>query len=77
MIPGLENAEFARLGGIHRNTFINSPTLLDSELKLKTNIMRNWLLVLIGLFITFIGVITKKFFFLFFIIPLSLFWKKD
>ena len=36
-IPGLENAEFARLGGIHRNTFINSPTLLDSELKLKTN----------------------------------------
>ena len=30
MIPGLENAEFARLGGIHRNTFINSPTLLDS-----------------------------------------------
>ena len=37
MIPGLENAEFARLGGIHRNTFINSPTLLDSELKLKTN----------------------------------------
>jgi len=36
-IPGLENAEFARLGGIHRNTFINSPTLLDRELKLKTN----------------------------------------
>jgi methylenetetrahydrofolate--tRNA-(uracil-5-)-methyltransferase len=35
-IPGLENAEFARLGGIHRNTFINSPTLLDRELKLKT-----------------------------------------
>jgi methylenetetrahydrofolate--tRNA-(uracil-5-)-methyltransferase len=36
MIPGLENAEFARLGGIHRNTFINSPKLLDSELRLKT-----------------------------------------
>ncbi|MBY0355085.1 MAG: methylenetetrahydrofolate--tRNA-(uracil(54)-C(5))-methyltransferase (FADH(2)-oxidizing) TrmFO [Rickettsiales bacterium] len=36
MIPGLENAEFARLGGIHRNTFINSPTLLDASLRLKT-----------------------------------------
>ena len=35
-IPGLENAEFARLGGLHRNTFINSPRLLDSELRLKT-----------------------------------------
>jgi len=35
MIPGLENAEFARLGGIHRNTFINSPKLLDSSLRLK------------------------------------------
>lgn len=35
MIPGLENAEFARLGGIHRNTFINSPKLLDATLKLK------------------------------------------
>ena len=35
-IPGLENAEFARLGGIHRNTFINSPTLLDPELRLKS-----------------------------------------
>jgi methylenetetrahydrofolate--tRNA-(uracil-5-)-methyltransferase len=34
MIPGLENAEFARLGGIHRNTFINSPTLLDAEMRL-------------------------------------------
>ncbi|MBX7200634.1 MAG: methylenetetrahydrofolate--tRNA-(uracil(54)-C(5))-methyltransferase (FADH(2)-oxidizing) TrmFO [Rhodospirillaceae bacterium] len=34
-IPGLENAEFARLGGIHRNTFINSPTLLDPVLRLK------------------------------------------
>ena len=36
MIPGLENAEFARLGGIHRNSFINSPRLLDSELRLKS-----------------------------------------
>jgi methylenetetrahydrofolate--tRNA-(uracil-5-)-methyltransferase len=35
MIPGLENAEFARLGGIHRNTFLNSPKLLDSQLRLK------------------------------------------
>jgi methylenetetrahydrofolate--tRNA-(uracil-5-)-methyltransferase len=35
MIPGLENAEFARLGGLHRNTFINSPKLLDGELRLK------------------------------------------
>lgn len=35
-IPGLENAVFARLGGIHRNTFLNSPNLLDSELRLKT-----------------------------------------
>ncbi|MBW7910155.1 MAG: methylenetetrahydrofolate--tRNA-(uracil(54)-C(5))-methyltransferase (FADH(2)-oxidizing) TrmFO [Alphaproteobacteria bacterium] len=35
MIPGLENAEFARLGGIHRNTFINSPKLLDGVLRLK------------------------------------------
>jgi methylenetetrahydrofolate--tRNA-(uracil-5-)-methyltransferase len=35
MIPGLENAEFARLGGIHRNTFINSPKLLDSVLRMK------------------------------------------
>jgi len=35
MIPGLENAEFARLGGIHRNTFINSPRLLDGGLRLK------------------------------------------
>jgi methylenetetrahydrofolate--tRNA-(uracil-5-)-methyltransferase len=34
-IPGLENAEFARLGGIHRNTFLNSPKLLDGELRLK------------------------------------------
>ena len=35
-IPGLEKAEFARLGGIHRNSFINSPKLLDGELRLKT-----------------------------------------
>jgi len=34
-IPGLENAEFARLGGIHRNSFINSPSLLDGELRLR------------------------------------------
>ena len=33
-IPGLQNAEFARLGGLHRNTFINSPTLLDRQLRL-------------------------------------------
>ncbi len=36
-IPGLENAEFARLGGIHRNSFINSPRLLDRELRLKSS----------------------------------------
>ena len=36
LIPGLENAEFARLGGIHRNTFLNSPRLLDETLALKT-----------------------------------------
>ncbi len=35
MIPGLERAEFARLGGLHRNTFINSPRLLDATLRLK------------------------------------------
>ncbi|QZH74711.1 MAG: methylenetetrahydrofolate--tRNA-(uracil(54)-C(5))-methyltransferase (FADH(2)-oxidizing) TrmFO [Erythrobacter sp.] len=35
-IPGLENAEFARLGGMHRNTFINSPELLDRQLRLKS-----------------------------------------
>jgi len=35
LIPGLENAEFARLGGLHRNTFINSPLLLDGSLRLK------------------------------------------
>jgi methylenetetrahydrofolate--tRNA-(uracil-5-)-methyltransferase len=36
MIPGLQNAEFSRLGGLHRNTFINSPRLLDETLRLKT-----------------------------------------
>jgi len=35
MIPGLQNAEFARLGGLHRNTFLNSPKLLDASLRLK------------------------------------------
>ncbi len=35
MIPGLENATFARLGGIHRNTFLNSPRLLDSQMRLR------------------------------------------
>jgi methylenetetrahydrofolate--tRNA-(uracil-5-)-methyltransferase len=35
MIPGLQNAQFARLGGLHRNTFINSPLLLDAQLRLK------------------------------------------
>ena len=35
-IPGLENAEFARLGGLHRNTFLNSPELLDRQLRLKS-----------------------------------------
>lgn len=35
MVPGLERAEFARLGGIHRNSFINSPTLLDNQLRFK------------------------------------------
>src|SRR5690606_34150790 len=34
-IPGLEQAEFARLGGLHRNTFLNSPMLLDRQLRLK------------------------------------------
>jgi methylenetetrahydrofolate--tRNA-(uracil-5-)-methyltransferase len=34
-IPGLANAEFARLGGLHRNTFLNSPMLLDETLRLK------------------------------------------
>jgi len=36
MIPGLQDASFARLGGIHRNTFINSPTLLDARMRLKS-----------------------------------------
>jgi methylenetetrahydrofolate--tRNA-(uracil-5-)-methyltransferase len=36
IIPGLANAEFARLGGLHRNTFLNSPKLLDETLRLKT-----------------------------------------
>jgi methylenetetrahydrofolate--tRNA-(uracil-5-)-methyltransferase len=36
-IPALENAEFARLGGIHRNTFLNSPRLLDETLRLKSH----------------------------------------
>jgi len=35
MIPGLQEAEFARLGGLHRNTFLNSPKLLDAQLRLK------------------------------------------
>jgi methylenetetrahydrofolate--tRNA-(uracil-5-)-methyltransferase len=37
MIPGLEKAEFARLGGLHRNTFVNSPKLLDGELRLRAD----------------------------------------
>jgi len=37
MIPGLENAQFARLGGLHRNTFLNSPKVLDTELRLKAD----------------------------------------
>ena len=37
MIPGLQDARFARLGGIHRNTFINSPTLLDDQMRLKSH----------------------------------------
>src|SRR5690606_7633938 len=36
MIPGLENAQFARLGGLHRNTFIQSPKVLDRDLRLKS-----------------------------------------
>ena len=35
-IPGLEKAEFARLGGLHRNSFIRSPELLDAQLRLKS-----------------------------------------
>src|SRR4051812_13801404 len=37
MIPGLEQAVFARLGGLHRNTFLNSPRLLDAQLRLKAD----------------------------------------
>ncbi len=37
LIPGLEKAEFARLGGIHRNTFMNSPLLLDQQLRLRAD----------------------------------------
>ena len=37
MIPGLESAAFARLGGIHRNTFLNAPRLLDGRLRLKAD----------------------------------------
>ncbi|QGX98175.1 methylenetetrahydrofolate--tRNA-(uracil(54)-C(5))-methyltransferase (FADH(2)-oxidizing) TrmFO [Roseovarius faecimaris] len=36
MIPGLEQAQFARLGGIHRNTFLNSPTLLTADMRLRS-----------------------------------------
>ena len=36
MIPGLQDANFARLGGIHRNTFLNSPTVLDDQMRLKS-----------------------------------------
>ncbi|MEN6330715.1 MAG: methylenetetrahydrofolate--tRNA-(uracil(54)-C(5))-methyltransferase (FADH(2)-oxidizing) TrmFO [Smithella sp.] len=37
LIPGLENAQFARMGSIHRNTYIHSPSLLNNSLQLKTN----------------------------------------
>jgi methylenetetrahydrofolate--tRNA-(uracil-5-)-methyltransferase len=37
LIPGLENASFARLGGIHRNTFLNSPRLLDGAMRLRAD----------------------------------------
>ena len=40
MIPGLENARFARLGGIHRNTFLNSPKLLDAHVALEARAAR-------------------------------------
>lgn len=36
MIPGLQDASFARLGGIHRNSFLNSPTLLDDRMRMRT-----------------------------------------
>ena len=38
MIPGLEQAQFARLGGLHRNTFINSPKLLDEQMRLRSKL---------------------------------------
>ena len=38
MIPGLEQAQFARLGGLHRNTFINSPKLLDGQMRLRSKL---------------------------------------
>ncbi|MFC0340153.1 methylenetetrahydrofolate--tRNA-(uracil(54)-C(5))-methyltransferase (FADH(2)-oxidizing) TrmFO [Paracoccus niistensis] len=38
MIPGLQDASFARLGGIHRNTFLNSPTLLDDRMRLRSRL---------------------------------------
>jgi len=41
MIPGLEDAAFPRLGGLHRNTFINSPKLLDGQLRLKPQYSRH------------------------------------
>ena len=37
MIPGLHDASFARLGGIHRNTFLNAPTLLDAQMRLRSH----------------------------------------
>src|SRR5271168_326703 len=42
MIPGLEAAEFARLGGIHRNTYLNSPRLIDARLRLKASPRRRF-----------------------------------
>ncbi len=43
-IPGLENAQFARLGGLHHNTFLNSPKVLDRQLRLKAQprLRRHW-----------------------------------
>ncbi|MCB6177474.1 methylenetetrahydrofolate--tRNA-(uracil(54)-C(5))-methyltransferase (FADH(2)-oxidizing) TrmFO [Rhodobacter sp. Har01] len=38
LIPGLEGASFARLGGIHRNTFLNAPTLLDAQMRLRSRL---------------------------------------
>ena len=48
MIPGLEHAEFARLGGIHRNTFLNSPALLDPFLRLRTDLRLRFAGQLVG-----------------------------